>query len=86
MASSRRPRRSPVFEIEIICSDPGEHQRRVESRSADISGHRLPTWSDVIERDYQPWERDRLVVDTANLNVHECVGNIRAALSNHQPS
>lgn len=35
---------SPVCEIEIICSDISEHRRRVESRSADIAGHRLPTW------------------------------------------
>ncbi|HKF66690.1 MAG TPA: AAA family ATPase [Vicinamibacterales bacterium] len=40
--------------VEIICSDVDEHRRRVESRSADIAGHRVPTWSEVVERDYRP--------------------------------
>ena len=70
-----------MFEIEITCSDASEHRRRVESRSAGIPGHQLPTWSDVIERDYHPWERDRLIVDTAILDVNESVGIILAALS-----
>src|SRR5438270_897283 len=34
-----------VVDVEVVCSDLIEHRRRVESRAADISGHRLPTWS-----------------------------------------
>jgi predicted kinase len=51
--------------VEVVCSDPAEHRRRVETRIADVEGHVLPTWSEVLARDYQPWERDRIVVDTA---------------------
>jgi len=40
--------------VEVVCSDAAEHKRRVDSRSADIEGHRLPTWSEVLERDYRP--------------------------------
>jgi predicted kinase len=54
-----------LLEVETVCSDPVEHRRRVETRSADIAGHRLPTWSEVTGRDYAPWDRDRLVLDTA---------------------
>jgi predicted kinase len=72
---------SPVFEVEIICSDLSEHMRRVESRSADIPGHRLATWSEVIERDYHPWDRDRIVVDTAGLDPDHSVRTIQSALS-----
>ena len=25
-------------------------------RVADITGHRSPTWQEVVERDYRPWE------------------------------
>lgn len=32
---------------------------------ADIDGFRLPTWRGVLERDYRPWDSDRLVIDTA---------------------
>lgn len=55
----------PLLEIETVCSDAVEHRRRVETRSADISCHRLPAWSEVMGRDYAPWDRDRLVLDTA---------------------
>ena len=54
-----------VLEIEVICSDQDEHKRRVETRTADIEGLTLPTWNDVMAREYEPWERPRLVVDTA---------------------
>ena len=44
------------LEIEIICSDQAEHRRRVESRTSDIARHRLPSWQEVCDRDYEPWE------------------------------
>jgi predicted kinase len=68
----------PVLDVEIVCSDAQEHRRRVETRAADIAGHRLPTWPEVVERDYRAWDRPRLVVDTARLNVEECVRMILA--------
>jgi predicted kinase len=67
-----------AVDLEIVCSDVDEHRRRVESRSADIFGHRVPTWSEVIERDYRPWSRDRLVIDTAQLDVPQSVRLILA--------
>lgn len=63
----------PVLEVEIVCSDPHEHRRRVETRTSDIAGHRLPTWQEVVERDYRPWDGRPLVVDTARLTVEEAV-------------
>ena len=54
-----------ALDVEIVCSDVVEHRRRVESRRADIAGHQLPTWSQVVERDYRAWTGDRLVIDTA---------------------
>lgn len=55
----------PAIEVEVICSDATEHRRRVESRRTDISGLVLPTWDAVERRDYEPWNRPRVVVDTA---------------------
>src|SRR3954454_13418083 len=63
------------FDVEILRSDAVEHRRRVESREPDIAGHALPTWQDVVERDYHDWDRDRLVVDTA---VSDVAAGVRA--------
>ncbi len=66
----------PVVEIEIACSDRAEHRRRVETRVADIDGLVMPTWQNVLDRDYRPWTRDRLVVDTAGRTPEDCVEEI----------
>ena len=72
-----------VLDVELVCSDGAEHRRRVEARLADIDGHRLPTWQEVVERDYRPWDEARLVIDTARLSVDEGVraitGRIRGS-------
>jgi len=67
----------PLFDVELICSDPIEHRRRVEQRGAGIGGARFLTWSDVSKMAYEPRAGNRLVVDTAQhspaenlLNVH----------------
>ena len=70
----------PLIEIEIICSDGTEHRRRVETRTADIAGFKLPSWSSVMGRDYVPWTSPRLVVDTALLTPNEAVAAIEAAI------
>lgn len=64
---------APLVEIEIVCSDIAEHRRRVETRLADIPGHTLPTWQEVVDRDYRPWDREVLVIDTAALSADEAV-------------
>jgi predicted kinase len=70
-----------AVDLEILCSDAVEHRRRVESRQPDIAGHALPTWHDVVHRDYQAWEHDRLVVDTAVSDVDASVSAILSHLS-----
>ena len=46
---------SEIFEIEVVCSDLAEHRRRVETRATDVPRLAVPTWPDVVERDYEPW-------------------------------
>ena len=58
-----------ALDVEIVCSDTAEHRRRGESRKPDSAGHSIPTWEDVVDRDYRAWDRDRLVVDTATSDV-----------------
>ena len=70
-----------AIEVEIICSDPKQHRKRVETRIADIEGLRLPTWQEVVAREYQPWEREHIVIDTAGRSVAESVTELRGALA-----
>lgn len=57
-----------VLEVEVVCSDAKEHQRRVEERVADIPGHTEPTWDDVVAREYESLTigPTAMRVDTAN--------------------
>jgi predicted kinase len=58
-----------AIEIEVTCSDLDEHRRRVESRFSESP----VTWQQVIARDYRPWTRERIVIDTANSSIEEIV-------------
>ena len=65
-----------VVEVEVVCSDPVEHRRRLETRVLDVDGLANPTWRQVEEREYHPWDRDRLVVDTASRTADEAVADV----------
>jgi predicted kinase len=69
-----------AVEVEVICSDPQLHRQRVETRSVDIRGLSLPTWEKVISREYEPWQREHIVIDTAGRSVAESVEELRMAL------
>ena len=69
-----------IIDVEIVCSDPEEHRHRVESREPDIEGQKLPTWSDVTQRDYRAWDEERLVIDTARSSPEESVRMILSTL------
>jgi predicted kinase len=71
-----------AFDVEVVCSDRDEHRHRVESREPDIAGHVLPTWSDVIQRDYRARDDERLVIDTARSEVEQSVRLILSVLFN----
>jgi predicted kinase len=64
----------PVMEVEVVCSDVAEHRRRVETRVTDVAGLVLPGWEAVRRRDYEPWNRAHIVLDTASLSAEEAVG------------
>ena len=70
-----------VVEVEVICSDPDEHRRRAEMRISDIPGLQLPTWQEIVSREYRPWDREHIVVDTALRNVEQNVKMLREALA-----
>jgi hypothetical protein len=52
----------------------------VETRPSDSNGLRLPTWAEVTSREYEPWDHQHIVIDTAGRRVMESVQELREAL------
>ena len=69
-----------LVNVEIVCSDPGEHRRRVEARRPDLPGQAVPDWAKVAARDYEPWPTPPLVIDTARTTVEDAAARIAEAV------
>lgn len=67
-------------EVEVICSDPEEHKRRIETRPADGPKLKPMTWPDVVSRNYELWKREHIIVDTAVSSVGQAAKIIRENL------
>lgn len=65
--------------LQVVCSDPVEHRRRVETRTSEIPGLVLPDWAAVTARDYHPWDREGATLDTAGRSLADCVEAALAA-------
>jgi predicted kinase len=65
-----------AVEVEIVCSDPQQHRQRVENRVPDIAGLKLPTWDEVVSREYESWQREHVVIDTAHRSVSDNVNEL----------
>jgi len=74
-ADTAQARQATLIEVEVTCSDNDVHRRRVQERSSDIEGLTVPTWQQVEERRYEPWDHRVLRVDTA-------AGSVQAAETN----
>lgn len=70
--------------IEVICSDKGEHRRRVETRSGEVPGLKLPPWKEVMERQYEPWSREHIAIDTSGKSVEESFASLLSFLQVHK--
>lgn len=70
-----------VLEIEVICSDVDEHRKRAEARRSDIPGLKLPTWEEIVSREYHPWNRKHIVVDTARQSIEQSVHFLQEAIA-----
>ena len=67
-----------IAEVELRCSDTGEHRRRVEQRLAELPPPGGPTWQDVLDRDYRAWDREHIVIETAGRSVDQILTGLRA--------
>lgn len=69
-----------IVEVEVICSDEVEHRRRVATRTSDVEGLLKPTWSEIMDREYEPWSRPHLPVDSARISVEDAAMLIGARM------
>src|SRR5581483_9058560 len=70
-----------ALEVEVVCSNTTEHRCRVESRMTDIPGLSLPSWKQVCDREYDPWDRPHIVVDTADRPPEQSLTTLMSMLS-----
>lgn len=68
--------KAALMNVEIVCLDTAEHKRRVETRASDIDGLVVPDWNAVISRQYQPWARPPLTLDSSRMSITECASKI----------
>lgn len=61
---------APLTVLECVLPDEPEHRRRVQARVPDLPGQTVPSWPEVVGREYVPWDeiRDgpRTEVDTTD--------------------
>jgi len=69
-----------AVEVEVVCSDQVEHRYRVETRTADIAGHRLPSWQDVVLRQFEPWTGEHIRIDTAGQSIEQSLAALQLML------
>ena len=70
-----------LVEVEVICSDADEHRRRAEVRSSDVDGLVKPTWTAILEREYEPWHRRPLIVDSATTSPDNAAQTIASKMA-----
>ncbi|ROL76234.1 kinase [Pseudomonas protegens] len=70
----------PLLDVEVICCDPREHRRRVETRQVDVPGLQAPSWQSVLDHDYEAWAAVPLRLDSASLSPEQAVALILARL------
>jgi predicted kinase len=70
----------PFVEIEVACSNKAEHRARVETRPASFANFELPTWDDVVNREYEPWDTKHILLDTAGQTPEQSIEALKKAL------
>ena len=70
--------RADLLNIQVVCTDPVEHRRRVEERRTENFGHEYsrleyPSWDDVSSRDYEEWLEPVLRIDTSVVTPAEAL-------------
>jgi 2-C-methyl-D-erythritol 4-phosphate cytidylyltransferase len=72
-----------VVEVELECSDRELHEQRVVERPSDVPGMTVPTWDQVLDRDYHAWSPN-LLLDSALHDPAELADSVIDWLRSHQ--
>ncbi len=70
--------------VEVVCSDQDRHRRQVEGREADLTDWALPDWQAVLDREYETWQGEHLVIDNLGdpeLSVETILAHARSTAS-----
>ncbi len=71
-----------LLNVEVVCSDQALHRDRVEARESDINGLIVPDWKKVSNRTFEPWQEDRVIVDTSIDSIEKCASVIVDEMAN----
>jgi Predicted kinase len=72
---------SNYVNIEIICSNISEHKERIINRKNEIEGLILPDWEEIVNRNYEKWDREHIVIDTASKSIEESINELEDELA-----
>jgi len=73
-----------LVNVEVVCEDEVTHRGRVTARKSDLKGLEAPTWEDVINRTFEPWQQERITVDTSKNSISECAVIVENALGREE--
>ena len=65
-----------LAEVEVRCSDPAEHRRRIEGRLPDAQTVSPLTWEAAKSRLYEPWPSAQIVIETAGRSLVESTDEV----------
>lgn len=68
----------PLVVFECVLRDREEHRRRVDARVPDLPGQVVPTWGDVMAREYVPWD-DARDGPRVRIDMRDAANGLRAA-------
>jgi hypothetical protein len=70
-----------LVEVEVICSNEDEHRRRAETRGSDVEGLAKPAWAAIVDREYEPWLREPLVLDSLIISPDSAAQRIASRMA-----
>ncbi|GET45586.1 AAA family ATPase [Capnocytophaga felis] len=62
-----------LINIEVVCSDKEQHQKRVFNRVSEIENLQLPNWEAISKYHYENWTENRIQIDTSNKTIEDSV-------------
>ncbi|WP_432564081.1 AAA family ATPase [Kineococcus sp. SYSU DK003] len=68
-------------DVEVVCPDPQLHRSRVENRVGDVVGLPLPTWEQVRNWGFDPWDGERVRIDSSRTTPEQAARDLLPALS-----